>query len=115
MSVANLTQQDLERWLRRSYSMARCQARYRGETWLITWPEWYVMWTEDQKYLRKGTASDSLVCVRIDWLGDWTLDNVVIETRWDHMQRMSQTKWPVPTGARIRRHRRRQKLLTNNT
>jgi hypothetical protein len=74
--------------LRRSFSMARSQAIYRGEQWELELDLWMKLWTEDDRYLRKGRASDQLSFVRIDPTKAWRPDNVRIETRRRHQRRM---------------------------
>jgi hypothetical protein len=74
--------------LRRSYQMARSQAIYRGEEWTLDIDLWMRLWSEDDRYLRKGRASDQLSFVRINPSLGWRPDNVRIETRRRHQRRM---------------------------
>ena len=63
----------------------RAQAKFRGEEFLITWPEFQQLW-EGRWHLR-GTIKGSLALNRKDWLKPWTLDNVEIQTRDEHWRR----------------------------
>ena len=65
---------------------ARAQANFRGEEWLITEQEYVDIWREGDRYLKKGRTLDGLCMTRIDSTGAWTVDNVEIIPRKDHLK-----------------------------
>lgn len=78
--------------LRRAYAVARCQAKYRNESWELTWEEWRDLWLENNQYLRKGRGSNDLALVRISLRKPWRWDNVQIEVRRIHLVRIVEQK-----------------------
>ncbi len=68
---------------------AKAQAKYRKEGWEITEQEYIKLWRKDDFYKKKGRSLDSLCLTRIDFEGDWTLDNVEIISREAHYKRCS--------------------------
>jgi len=71
-------------WLR-----ARAQARFRGETWEITFDDWLEIWG-DQWHLR-GRSRNSLMMMRRDWRQPWSRSNTWLGNRahyhYQHMQK----------------------------
>lgn len=78
--------------LRRAYSVARCQAAYRGEQFDLTWTQWLKLWLADDNYRFKGRHSRDLTLVRLDYRKAWTRTNVRIEQRAQHLSRIVQEK-----------------------
>lgn len=78
----------IEHNLRLCWNRSRAQARSRNETWEIPWEDYYYIWTRDNSVSQKGRGPDSLCLARIDPLGPWSTDNVRIETRAAHFQRL---------------------------
>ena len=66
--------------LRRDWSRSRCQARFRGEEWNLEFEDYYRLWTEDDKYLRKGRHAEQLCLGRWDVEGAWELSNLWLTT-----------------------------------
>ena len=77
------------------------QARFRQESWSITWSEFQQVWA-GQWHLR-GRGSEDLCLARIDYSGGWHLNNVNIVTRSEHARRGG------GTGGYMKAHRRREK------
>lgn len=67
--------------LRSAWGRAKCQARYRGEEWTLTFEEFYELWTENDNHLYKGVHSEDLCMTRLDLDSAWELANVEIATR----------------------------------
>jgi len=62
----------------------RSQARFRGEDYDLTFEEWHSLWTPET-LARRGRSIDSCVLTRVDWDGSWSLDNVRLVTRKQHL------------------------------
>lgn len=95
---AKLLIPDSQRALRRAWVVARCQARHRGETWDLSWEQWRDLW-QGLEVLR-GRRATSLTLNRRDCLGPWHIDNVIIESRAEHLARIVPQK---------KQHRQQQK------
>lgn len=67
----------------------KAQAKFRKEPHHITWEEWQSLWTQDL-WLQRGRRADDLCLSRIDHLGEWSIDNVQIVTRREHLQRQGE-------------------------
>lgn len=67
--------------LRLQFLRSRCQAKYRKEPWELTWEEFQCFWQPDQRYLRIGRSTNSLVLTRVDSRKPWNTKNCVIITR----------------------------------
>lgn len=65
---------------------SRAQAKFRNEVWEITEQEYIDLWTRDGAYLSKGRGSDDLTMTRLDKDKPWSIDNVVILTRAEHLR-----------------------------
>ena len=76
---------DLEKAQHRAYVVMDSQAHFRGEEWLLTEEEFVTAW-EGQWHLR-GRDSDSLTMTRRDPDGAWSIDNVEIVPRAEHIRR----------------------------
>jgi hypothetical protein len=61
------------------------QARFRGETWALTFDEFQKVWQEH--WLARGKARDEYCMTRKDLDGPWTLDNVEVVQRLEQLQR----------------------------
>ena len=64
---------------------ARAQAWFRGEEWLITEREYIELWRKDDQYLMKGRQNHCLCMTRQDPELPWTIDNVQIISRKEHL------------------------------
>lgn len=62
-----------------AWNQARTQARFRGEAWNMSWPDWQVFWT-DRWHLRGRTSNCSMI-TRRDSGQAWSLENVQLITR----------------------------------
>jgi hypothetical protein len=69
---------------RRAYSRMRAQAKFRREEFILTWQEFYDMWAPVWEH--RGRALEQLCLSRIDWEGEWSIDNVQIITREEHFK-----------------------------
>jgi hypothetical protein len=83
---------------RLSYCRMRAQAKYRNEGWDITWEQYQEIW--EGKWHLKGRASDDLCLTRIDWAGPWTMTNVNLVFRLDHLRRQSKER-PSKKGRKL--------------
>lgn len=73
-------------WLR-----ARAQAHYRGETWSLSFEDWCVIWNDETWPLR-GRGPKNLSMNQIDPQGGWHLNNVILMTRREQIQRRKEFK-----------------------
>lgn len=74
--------------LRRQFVQSRAQSQFRGETWQLSWEDFYYLWTRDQNYLLRGRGPNRLALCRRDPQGPWSLANCAIETRSEHLRRL---------------------------
>jgi hypothetical protein len=77
--------------LRRAYSVARCQARFRNEQFDLTWDQWLQLWLGNGNYLNKGRGSRNYSLVRLDKYAAWQFDNVEICLRSIDLSRTAST------------------------
>jgi hypothetical protein len=96
----------LDRALRRSFTVAQCQARHRGQPWSITWAEWRALWMANDLYLQRGRTRDSLCFSRLDLEDSWHINNVTIESKHDYLLRICDQR------TMIRRALRKQNEFT---
>ena len=82
----------------RAWNLSRSQASFRGETWLITLEEYFVLWPDPSRWSQRGRARDDLVLTRQDPGGAWCLANVHIITRREQLRasRLSPDRKPQP-------------------
>lgn len=66
---------------RLSWLRSRCQARYRGEDWQLTFEEYCVFWKTQARYYSRGKESHQLVLTRFDPEDAWDRDNCCIIDR----------------------------------
>jgi hypothetical protein len=67
-------------WLR-----FKAQCDYRSEECDITWDQWQTIWSKDDHWLNRGRSPHDFVLSRLDWEGDWTIQNVCIMTRYQQL------------------------------
>lgn len=79
--------------LRRSFARSRCQARFRGQQWDITFEQYRALWEENNNYLRKGRTNEKLCFCRKDISKGWTLNNVEIENNFIVKHRNTKQAW----------------------
>ena len=63
----------------------RAQAKYRNESYKLTWEEWESIWTHEL-FEKRGRRADSISLCRIDKEQPWQLDNVEMMARIDHLR-----------------------------
>lgn len=73
---------------RTCFFRAREQARWRGESWLLTWEEWWGLW--EPNWRQRGRGRDDLCMMRLDPDEGWSLANVVIVTRITYLRRRNE-------------------------
>jgi hypothetical protein len=78
----------ISRTLRITWNRSRAQARSRGEEWLISWEDYYYIWTRTGAVNQKGRSQNSICLARKDPKLSWTVDNVSLELRSQHLQRI---------------------------
>jgi len=64
------------------YSRAKAQAKFRGETWQLTFEDWVEVWQGN--WHRRGRHATSLLCNRINPQQPWSPDNIHLVDRYDH-------------------------------
>lgn len=72
-----------------AYSKHKAQAKYRKEEYDLTWEDWQSMWT-DELFLKRGRGREDLCMQKINPDDAWSLYNVEIVTRIEHLQRASE-------------------------
>jgi hypothetical protein len=68
-----------------AYLKHRSQAQFRKESYELTFEQWHNLWTPET-LAQRGRCADSLVLTRIDWGGEWSVDNVALVTRKQHLK-----------------------------
>lgn len=83
--------------LRRAFARSRCQAKYRGEAWQLTWEDWQDFWPREFWSLR-GRHQGCLCVTRLDRTLPWSRENCCRMDRIDAVKigRLHQCGWPVP-------------------
>lgn len=71
---------------RRTFARARCQARFRSETWELTYEDYCEFWPDESRWSQRGRSLESLVLARYDDTDGWTRANVAQITRHDQLQ-----------------------------
>ena len=69
----------------------KAQARYRGESYDLTWADWQEIWANPVDFLNRGRRPDDLTLTRIDDFGAWTLTNVQVMTRLEQLRKARDT------------------------
>jgi hypothetical protein len=70
----------------RAFSVAACQARFRGEPFELTFTEYCAAW--GTRWAQRGRASGGLCLTRINSSLPWRADNLRLMTRGDHARRL---------------------------
>ena len=63
-----------------AYLKHRAQAKYRGESYSLTWEDWETVW-EDHLWEQRGKGSQALCLAQIDCDKGWHAGNVEIISR----------------------------------
>lgn len=69
-----------------AYLKHRAQCNYRQEFYTLTWEDWESLW-DDELFLKRGRRGVDLCLSRIDFNLPWSLNNVVITSRREHLKR----------------------------
>jgi hypothetical protein len=69
------------------WMMAKSQANYRGEEWLLPFDDFFTVW--DGSWHQRGRASEDLCMTRIDYEKAWHITNVHLVTRKVHCNTQS--------------------------
>lgn len=91
---------------RLAYCRMRAQAKYRNEPWNITWEQYQEIW--EGKWHLKGRAVDDLCLSREDWSGPWTMDNVSLVFRLEHLRKQSKVR-PSKKGIKLGPRKKKNK------
>lgn len=67
----------------------KAQANFRGEEHNITWEEWESIWT-DELWAKRGRLATDLCLGRLDHLGEWSIHNVHVVPRSEHLKRQKE-------------------------
>ena len=70
-------------WMR-----AKAQANYRKEQWNLTFEEFYQLWKNH--WDKRGRGADDFCMTRCDSSMPWSLENITIMTRHEHLQTKGQ-------------------------
>ncbi|RKY56962.1 MAG: hypothetical protein DRP93_00225 [Candidatus Neomarinimicrobiota bacterium] len=74
------------------YHAHKNNATYRGAEYLLTFEEWYGLWESSGKWEQKGVRGHQYVLGRKDPTKPFVVDNCVIRTQSENMQRASKGK-----------------------
>jgi len=74
-----------DRWV--AYQKHRAQAKYRGESYELSWEEWDHLW--EHCWEQRGRGRKNLCLSRIDFGGEWAIHNVVVVSRQRHFDMLS--------------------------
>ena len=77
-----------------AFGRARCQARFRGEDWSLTFQDWEELW-QGCWHLRGRHSQDLCLC-RQDYSQGWHRSNVDLITHLEHNRR--QKAWKLRHG-----------------
>ena len=69
-------------WLRH-----RAQAKYRGETYDLSWEAFEQLWFDDDAWFQRGRRADNLCMSMIDWTQGWVEGNVEVITRLEQLRK----------------------------
>lgn len=72
------------------WQKARAQANFRAEEWLIEFEEFWLLWKDD--WLNRGRKPENVCMTRKEKDGPWSIDNVHIITRKQHLSEQGQTR-----------------------
>ena len=78
--------------MRLAWNRMRAQAKFRGETWDLSWEDFMAIW--DTKWHLRGTNKESMVLTKRNQEGDWTKDNVEICPRLEQWRRQVKVRGP---------------------
>ena len=96
-----VTHKKYQAWLQQ-----RNQAKWRGETWRLTFEEWQALWGE--KWHSRGRERGCYCMTRRDHEAAWDTDNAQVITREDHAKQQAAM---VHSGIRSPRQARRRQIL----
>lgn len=66
----------------------RSQAKFRNESWTLTWEEYCLFWPTEQLFNQRGRLDHELVLTRKDPNLAWSIDNCHIITRGQQIYEM---------------------------
>lgn len=73
------------------WQMSKAQAIFRDEGWDLSFEEYYELWKND--WDNRGRKSENMCMTRIDASKPWTIKNVEIVMRLEHLRRQNAAKW----------------------
>lgn len=86
--MSNEIEFNLNRTLKRSWSLAKCQAEHRNQCWELDFDTFKNLWIKDDKYKNRGRGSDNFHMRRISIRESWNPNNVEIVTRGKHLSEL---------------------------
>lgn len=79
-----ITREKYYAWLKH-----RAQAHFRNEPYMLSWQDWQTLWS-DSSFQQRGRRKTDLCLARIDHLGAWSMDNVIVCTRIEYLRRAAE-------------------------
>lgn len=73
-----------------AFLKSRAQARFREESWTLTFEEFEFLWNQDGSWFQRGRGADDLMMTRRDSSQAWSRENAYIELRRDHLKRLAE-------------------------
>jgi hypothetical protein len=77
---------------------ARAQAKFRGETWELSFEQFYELWRDE--WPNRGRQPDNIVMTREDTEGKWNKKNTILMTRKEHLVRHGRMRKGEKRGPR---------------
>lgn len=74
-----------------AYLKHRCQARYRGERYQLTWTQWQRLWPQELWH-RRGRGPRSLRLTQKNSKLGWSLRNCEVVEHSTHMSKINQAR-----------------------
>lgn len=77
-----------------AYLKHRAQAKFRGETYNLTFDEFANVW-EDELWFERGRSADSMCLSRIDFEGPWETSNIEVMSRGEHLKKKRRREYKL--------------------
>lgn len=67
----------------------RAQAKYRKESYAITWPQWDTLWSDDD-FRKRGRRKTDLVLMKLNPKAAWSYNNCTVVVRIEYLKRAAE-------------------------
>ena len=76
--------------MRRAYIRARAQAEYRNQNWDLEFEDYCLLW--NNLWINRGRNGKQLQMCRIDQSKGWFKNNIIIQSRTQHLSNLMMEK-----------------------